>query len=90
MRGDRVYHVSFESGAAGGWFVKAAGGRKLFGPCATSDEAALHGEERAQASATSTGFGRLVVLDASGWPVTERTYGSDPREPGKPAAAEIL
>lgn len=90
MRDDRIYHVTFESGAAGGWFVKATGGRKLFGPCASADEASALGDERARASATASGFGRLIVLDATGWLVTEQTYGSDPRNPAKPEAAEIL
>lgn len=90
MRDDRVYHVMYESGADGGWFVKALGGRKLFGPYATSDEASAHGDERARASAITTGFGRLVVLDATGWPVAEQDYGSDPRNPAKPPASEIL
>jgi Uncharacterized protein conserved in bacteria (DUF2188) len=90
VRDERIYHVAFESGAGGGWFVKAAGGRKVFGPYATSDEASAHGDERARASASATGFGRLVVLDAAGWPVTEQTYGSDPRSPAKPFPAEIL
>ena len=90
MREERIYHVMFESGAAGGWFVKATGGRKLFGPCSTSDEASAHGDERARASATATGFGRLVVLDAMGWPVAEQDYGSDPRNPLKAPAVEIL
>lgn len=90
MTDERIYHVTFESGAAGGWFVKATGGRKLFGPYSTSDEASVHGDERARASATATGFGRLVVLDATGWPVVEQDYGSDPRNPAKPPAVEIL
>lgn len=91
MRDDRIYHVTFESGVTGGWFVKAAGGRKLFGPYATSDEASALGDERARASATASGFGRLVVLDAAGWPVTEQTYGDDPRLPPlKPQPQEIL
>jgi uncharacterized protein DUF2188 len=90
VRDDRIYHVTYESGAAGGWFVKATGGRKLFGPFATSDEASAHAEERARASASATGFGRLVVLDATGWPVAEHDYGSDPRSPAKPKAAETF
>ena len=36
-----------------------------------------------------TGFGRLVVLDAAGWPVTEQTYGTIP-ETRRPPADEIL
>jgi hypothetical protein len=87
---DRIYHVSFESGTGGGWFVKAPGGRKVFGPCATCGEASARGDERARASASATGFGRLVVLDATGWPVTETTYGSDPRNPAKPLSVETL
>jgi hypothetical protein len=87
---ERIYHVAYESGAAGGWFVKATGGRKLSGPYPTSEQASAHGDERARASATRTGFGRLIVLDATGWPVAEQTYGNDPRSPSKPPAAEIL
>ncbi len=91
MSDDRIYHVTFESGAAGGWFVKATGGRKLFGPYATSGEASAHGDERARASATASGVGRLVILDAAGWPVVEQTYGDDPRDrAAKPPADEIL
>ena len=90
MRDDRIYHVAFESGAGGGWFVKAPGGRKVFGPYATPEEASERGDERARASASATGFGRLVVLDAAGWPVTEQTYGSDPRVAAKPHAQEVL
>jgi hypothetical protein len=89
MMDDRVYHVTYESGAGGGWFVKAMGGRKLLGPYATSDEASARGDERARASATTTGFGRLVVLDAAGWPVAEQEYGSDPRVPIRLPAPEI-
>ena len=89
MIDDRVYHVAFESGDGGGWFVKAMGGRKLLGPYATSDEASALGDERARASAITTGFGRLVVLDAAGRPVAEQEYGSDPRIPVRPPAAEI-
>ena len=70
--------------------MKATGGRKVFGPYATSDEASTQGDEQARASATASGFGRLVVLDAMGWPVAEQTYGSDPRDPAKATAAEIL
>jgi hypothetical protein len=81
MSDERIYHVSYESGAAGGWFVKATGGRKLHGPYASAAEALARGDERARASAAASGFGRLVVLDAAGWPVTERTYGDDPRTP---------
>ena len=90
MKDVRIYHVAYESGPAGGWFVKAAGGSKLLGPYATADEASSRGDERARATAQASGFGRLVVLDAAGWPVAERTYGSDPRVPGKPPAAEVL
>ena len=89
MRDDRIYHVTFESGAAGGWFVKVTGGHKLLGPYATSDEASALGDERARASAAKTGFGRLVVLDQAGLPCSEQTYGSDPRNAAKPAPAEI-
>ncbi len=91
MRDDRIYHVTFESGATGGWFVKATGGRKLLGPYASSDEASVHGDERARASASASGFGRLVILDAAGSLVTDQTYGDDPRDPAaKPPAHEIF
>jgi hypothetical protein len=87
---DRIYHVAYESGAAGGWFVKATGGHKLLGPYATADEASALGRERARASATASGFGRLVVLDAAGLPMSEQNYGDDPRDPlAKPPAGEI-
>ena len=90
MREERIYHVAYESGAAGGWYVKATGGQKLFGPYATADEASALGDARARASATTSGFGRLVILDAVGFPVTEQTYGDDPRDPaGKLPATEI-
>jgi hypothetical protein len=90
VRDARIHHVAYESGPAGGWFVKVAGGSKLLGPYATSDEAAARGDERARAAALASGFGRLVVLDVAGWPVSERTYGSDPRVPPKTSAAEVL
>jgi hypothetical protein len=82
VREDRIYHVSFESGAAGGWYVKVIGGRKVLGPYETSDEASARGDEKARASAVSSGFGRLVVLDAAGGHVAARDYGRDPRNPG--------
>jgi len=89
LRDERIYHVAYESGATGGWFVKATGGRKLLGPYATSSEACAHGEESARASATAYGFGRLVVLDASGLPLTEQSYADDPRDQAaKPPASE--
>ncbi len=90
MREERIYHVAFESGAAGGWFVKAIGGRKLLGPFATSDEASARGDERARASATASGFGRLIVLDSMGLAVAKTDYGSDPRDARKPPATEIF
>ena len=80
MSDERIYHVAYESGAAGGWYVKATGGQKLLGPYASSDEASAHGDERARASASASGFGRLVVLDAAGSTVAEQTYGADPRD----------
>ena len=90
MKEDRIYHVAFESGAAGGWFVKVIGGRKLLGPYPTSDEASARGDEKARASAQAWGFGRLVVLDAAGRQVTEQDYGSDPRNLPKAEPTEIL
>lgn len=90
MTGDRIYHVTYESGAAGGWFVKITGGRKLLGPYGTADEASERGDEKARASAASSGFGRLIVLDAAGWPVTERDYGSDPRGAAPSPASEVF
>lgn len=90
MKDDRIYHVAFESGAGGGWFVKATGGRKVFGPFETAAEASARGDERARASASATGFGRLIVLDAAGGAVTEQTYGDDPRNLAKPLPTEIL
>ena len=90
MRDDRIYHVAFESGDAGGWFVKVIGGRKILGPYSTSDEASAHGDEKARASASASGFGRLVVLDRSGLQVARQDYGSDPRLPAKPPATEVF
>lgn len=90
MKESRIYHVAFESGATGGWFVKVIGGRKVLGPYPTSDEASARGDERARASAAAWGFGRLVVLDAAGRQVAAQDYGADPRTLPKPEATEIF